>query len=143
MACDVEYTDAFEGWWTLLTAEEQESVDTYVRMLEAKGVALGSPYSSDIRGSKHGHTASFGSNTGESLIESSMRSTRGERRCCSSADASQAMTVFTRSTSGRPIASTTRTWKRSAKKPRTLPSALAESPVSTRIIDPWPSRSRP
>jgi hypothetical protein len=55
MACDVEYTDEFEGWWTLLTAEEQESVDTYVRMLEAKGVALGSPYSSDIRGSKHGH----------------------------------------------------------------------------------------
>jgi hypothetical protein len=55
MACAVEYTDEFEAWWTELTEDEQESVAAYVHLLEVKGIALGSPHSSDIRGSKHGH----------------------------------------------------------------------------------------
>jgi len=54
MSCDVEFTDEFEVWWDGLTPEEQQSVNTYVILLEAKGVALGFPQSSDIRGSKHG-----------------------------------------------------------------------------------------
>jgi len=55
MECEVEYTDEFEAWWGKLTENEQESITAYVHLLEAKGIALGSPHSSDIRGSKHGH----------------------------------------------------------------------------------------
>ena len=53
MPCEVEYTDEFEEWWNKLSADEQATVDAYVRMLEEFGVALGFPYSSDIKGSKH------------------------------------------------------------------------------------------
>lgn len=53
MPCEAEYTDEFEEWWNTLDAAEQGSVDAYVRMLEEFGVALGFPYSSDIKGSKH------------------------------------------------------------------------------------------
>lgn len=53
MRCEVEFTDEFEDWWSKLTAEEQAVVDAYVRMLEEFGIALGYPYSSDIRGSKY------------------------------------------------------------------------------------------
>lgn len=51
----MEYTDEFEAWWNGLTEEEQDGVQDYVRLLEGKGVALGSPHSSSIHGSKHGH----------------------------------------------------------------------------------------
>ncbi len=37
MTWEVEYTDEFESWWNTLDAGEQESVDAYVRLLEAKG----------------------------------------------------------------------------------------------------------
>ena len=53
MPCEVEYTDEFEEWWNSLDKHEQATVDAYVRMLEEFGVALGFPYSSDIKGSKH------------------------------------------------------------------------------------------
>ncbi len=53
MPCEVEYTDEFEEWWNTLNEDEQAAVDAYVRMLEEFGVALGFPYSSDIKGSKH------------------------------------------------------------------------------------------
>ncbi len=52
MGCEVEYTDEFENWWNQLNADEQETVDAYVVMLEEFGVGLGHPYSSDIRGSR-------------------------------------------------------------------------------------------
>ncbi len=55
MASEVEYTDEFERWWSELSEEEQDSVDASVYLLEAKGVALGHPYSSEVKGSKHGH----------------------------------------------------------------------------------------
>lgn len=53
MPCEVEYTDEFEDWWNTLDETEQGSVDAYVRMLEEFAVALGFPYSSDIKNSKH------------------------------------------------------------------------------------------
>ena len=52
---EVEYADEFEDWWNDLSEDEQESVLSYVRLLEAKGINLGSPQSSDIKGSKHGN----------------------------------------------------------------------------------------
>jgi hypothetical protein len=55
VACDIEFTDEFNGWWNGLTVEEQDSVARIVQLLEAKGLALGHPYSSQIKGSKHGH----------------------------------------------------------------------------------------
>ncbi|MCD2514667.1 type II toxin-antitoxin system RelE/ParE family toxin [Comamonas endophytica] len=55
MKWDVEYTDDFGDWWAGLTAEEQESLDTSVRLLEARGPTLGFPHSSGINGSRHSH----------------------------------------------------------------------------------------
>jgi hypothetical protein len=55
MSCEVEYTDEFGAWWNSLTEDEQDSVQDVVRLLQAKGIALGFPYSSGINGSKHGH----------------------------------------------------------------------------------------
>jgi len=55
MACDVEYTDEFEAWWNRLSVDEQDSVDSSVRMLSDRGVALPFPHSSEVKGSKHGH----------------------------------------------------------------------------------------
>ncbi len=52
---DIEFTGEFGEWWDTLTENEQESVDTYVHMLEVEGVRLGHPYSSKIQGSRHSH----------------------------------------------------------------------------------------
>ena len=53
MPCEVEYTDEFEEWWNTLNEAEQGSVDAYVKMLEEFAFALGFPYSSDIKNSRH------------------------------------------------------------------------------------------
>jgi len=55
VGCEVEYTDEFEAWWDGLTEAEQESVQAYVGLLEAQGIALKHPYCSGVNGSKHGH----------------------------------------------------------------------------------------
>ena len=55
MPWEVEHTDEFEVWWATLTEEEQESVSAYVEMLEERGPQLPYPYSSGVRGSRHGH----------------------------------------------------------------------------------------
>ena len=55
MSWDVEFTDEFGTWWDLLDGEEQESVATYVGLLEEKGPHLPYPFSSGIVGSRHGH----------------------------------------------------------------------------------------
>lgn len=55
MSWEIEYTDEFGEWWHALSAEEQESLDASVRLLEERGPALGFPHSSGIRGSKHSH----------------------------------------------------------------------------------------
>ena len=50
---EIEYTDEFDGWWGGLTEDEQDSVAVAVGVLEARGVALGSPHSSQVKGAKH------------------------------------------------------------------------------------------
>ena len=55
MSWEVEFTDEFEGWWDILSADEQSSVDTAVRLLEDRGPQLPYPYSSSIETSRHRH----------------------------------------------------------------------------------------
>lgn len=45
-------TDEFEAWFLALPDRDVEAVIRVVGLLERKGVALGHPYSTDIRGSK-------------------------------------------------------------------------------------------
>ena len=55
MKWDVEYTDDFGEWWAGLSEDEQESLDSSVRLLEDRGPNLGFPHSSGINGSRHSH----------------------------------------------------------------------------------------
>ena len=55
MTWEVEYTDEFGERWEGLCADERESLDVSVRLLEERGPALGFPHSSGIHGSRHGH----------------------------------------------------------------------------------------
>jgi len=50
---DVEFTDQFEAWWDTLTAEEQQSIDAAVRLLEQRGPGLGRPLVDSIERSRH------------------------------------------------------------------------------------------
>ncbi len=52
---EVEYTEQFEEWWNDLEAETQNGIDVLVGLLEEKGPALPFPFSSGIKGSRHGH----------------------------------------------------------------------------------------
>lgn len=55
MATEVEYTEEFEQSYLILDEAVQDSIDFVVELLEEKGVNLGSPKSSDIKGSRHGN----------------------------------------------------------------------------------------
>ncbi|BAZ02577.1 hypothetical protein NIES37_65900 [Tolypothrix tenuis PCC 7101] len=55
MAIEVEYIDEFEQWYLTLGEAEQDSIDVVVELLEERGVNLRSPYSTDIKGSRHGN----------------------------------------------------------------------------------------
>lgn len=55
MTWNVEYTDEFGEWWTVLAEDEQESLAASVRLLEERGPLLGFPHSSGIHGSRHSH----------------------------------------------------------------------------------------
>lgn len=55
MRCEVEFTNEFGEWWESLTVPEQESVASYVGMLEDAGAALRYPYSSGVETSRHKH----------------------------------------------------------------------------------------
>lgn len=55
MTWNVEYTDEFAAWWNQLQEAEQESVNAYVQLLEAKGPQLPFPYCSGIKRSRHAH----------------------------------------------------------------------------------------
>lgn len=54
MAWEVEYTDEFGEWWDELTEEEQGDAAAYIGELERRGPMLPFPYSSGVKGSKHG-----------------------------------------------------------------------------------------
>ncbi len=54
MAWEVEYTNEFGEWWERLTEQEQGDVAAYVGELERRGPMLPFPYSSGVKGSKHG-----------------------------------------------------------------------------------------
>jgi hypothetical protein len=51
---DVEFTDEFEGWWSTLTADQQDDVTYSVGLLAEAGPMLGFPHSSQIKTSRHG-----------------------------------------------------------------------------------------
>ena|SRR5579859_4597436 len=55
MAWEIEYTDQFEEWWDSLSAGEQVDILASVRLVEEYGPALGYPYSSGVRRSRHPH----------------------------------------------------------------------------------------
>jgi len=53
MAYEVEFTEEFEQWWNSLNADEQESVDFSVRLLEEQGIHLKRPHADSVnRGSR-------------------------------------------------------------------------------------------
>jgi hypothetical protein len=52
---EVEGTDEFAEWFGGLSDAEQEDVIAVVDLLESRGPRLSFPYSSAIRGSRHGH----------------------------------------------------------------------------------------
>jgi hypothetical protein len=54
MTWEIEFTDEFGAWWNELTEAQQDAVDRVAELLEARGPQLGFPYSSDIKGSRHG-----------------------------------------------------------------------------------------
>jgi|ERR1035437_326724 hypothetical protein len=53
-AWEVEYTDEFMQWWMSLDRREQEAIGSKVDLLVEEGTALGFPFSSQIKSSRHG-----------------------------------------------------------------------------------------
>lgn len=49
---EVEGSEEFEIWFLALAEKDAEAVARVIGLLEEKGVALGFPYSSDIKGSQ-------------------------------------------------------------------------------------------
>ena len=54
MVWEVEYADEFEVWWRDLSEEQQDAVAARVELLMEHDPNLPFPYSSDVRGSRHG-----------------------------------------------------------------------------------------
>jgi hypothetical protein len=50
MAWEVEFTQEFGFWWEGLSADEQESVDFGVRLLQERGPYLKRPYADTVHG---------------------------------------------------------------------------------------------
>jgi hypothetical protein len=55
MFWEVEFTDEFGEWWDTLDADEQESIDAAVGLLEVQGSQLQFPYSSKVTTSRYAH----------------------------------------------------------------------------------------
>jgi hypothetical protein len=54
MRCKVVKSAEFESWWRGLREVEQDKVTAVVTRLRQKGVTLGDPWTSDVKGSKYG-----------------------------------------------------------------------------------------
>ena len=54
MTWTVEGTEVFDGWFASLTEPEREDVIAVVDLLKALGPRLGFPYTSKVKGSRHG-----------------------------------------------------------------------------------------
>ena len=54
MPWEVEYTDEISQWWEELSKDQQNAVVAIVELLEERGPSLPYPYTSDIKGSRHG-----------------------------------------------------------------------------------------
>jgi hypothetical protein len=52
---EVVGTEEFASWYATLDDGEAESVNVVVDLLEERGVRLRMPYSSEVKGSRHGH----------------------------------------------------------------------------------------
>lgn len=52
---EVEFTDEFEGWWSDLSEDEQDTIAAGVNRLTARGPHLKFPLSSGITTSRHSH----------------------------------------------------------------------------------------
>lgn len=55
MAWTVEFTDEFGAWFWTVAETVQDDIDRSVGLLEARGPQLGSPHSTGVIGSRHGH----------------------------------------------------------------------------------------
>ena len=55
MAWEVEFTEEFGAWWETLKEDQQDDVAYCVGLLAELGPALGFPYSSKVKGSRHDH----------------------------------------------------------------------------------------
>ncbi|HEX6747916.1 MAG TPA: type II toxin-antitoxin system RelE/ParE family toxin [Longimicrobium sp.] len=55
MAWEVEVTDEFLEWYMALPLKEAQAVFRVVGYLEERGPQLSFPFSSDVRGSRHGN----------------------------------------------------------------------------------------
>ena len=53
MAWEVEFTDEFGQWWDSLTADEQDSINFGVRLLQERGPYLKRPHADTISGSAY------------------------------------------------------------------------------------------
>ena len=54
MAWEVDFTDESGDWWKELTEDEHDAIDRTVGLLRGRGPTLPYPYSSDVKGSRHG-----------------------------------------------------------------------------------------
>lgn len=87
-------TDEFEQWYLALDDKDAEAVAFTVGLLEHKGVALGFPYSSDLKGAQMGHLQELRIQSRGHRLRALMRSTRSVRRCSCSAATRPAMIAF-------------------------------------------------
>ena len=53
MSTNIEYTDEFGQWYSVLEEIQQNDIASVVGLLEDRGTNLGFPFSSKINGSKH------------------------------------------------------------------------------------------
>ena len=55
MEWDIEVTDEFRAWYLGLARRDEKAVAKVIEMLEQDGPALGMPFSSSVRSSRHGN----------------------------------------------------------------------------------------